>query len=69
MKISISQEWMGKKLGTTNIKHGCKSKFDIDIDIYSSGDKIIVSENNRSVTINPGSLHGVPQEKRRTVNP
>ena len=47
---------MGNKQGPTNLKHVCKSKLDIDIDIDPSGDNGIVSENNRSVTIDPGSL-------------
>ena len=46
----------GKKARPTNRKHGYKSKVDIDIDIDPSGDNRIVSENNRSVTIDPGSL-------------
>ena len=59
MKMSISQEWMGNKLGPTNFKHGCESKIDIDLEIEPSGDNGIVSENNRSVTINTG---GIPSE-------
>ena len=33
MEMSSSQEWMGNKRGPANIKQGCESKFDIDIDI------------------------------------
>ena len=47
---------MGDRQGPTNLKHGCKSKLDIDLDIDPSGDNVIVSENNWSVTINPGSI-------------
>ena len=56
MEMSISQEWMVKRQGPTNLKHGCKSKLDIDIDIDPSGDNGIVFENNRSVLIDPGSI-------------
>ena len=55
MEVSISQECMGKKLAPTNRKHGCESKMDINIDIEPSGENAIVSENNRSVKIDPGS--------------
>ena len=54
--MSSSQEWMENKRGPTNRKHGCDSKFNIDIYIDPSGDNGIVSENNLSVTIYPGSL-------------
>ena len=54
--MSISQEWMGNNRGSKNCKHGCESKFDIDLDIEPSGDNGIFSENNWSVTIDPGSL-------------
>ena len=47
---------MGNKQGPTNLRHGCKSKFDIDPEIDPSGDNRIVSENNLSVTIDPGGL-------------
>ena len=53
MEISISRDWMWNKLGATNHKHGCKSRFDIVIDILPSRDNVIVSENNLSVTIDP----------------
>ena len=56
MEMSISQECMGNKQDHTNLKHECKSKLDIDLDIEPSGDNGIVSKNNRSVTIDPGSL-------------
>ena len=56
MEMSSSQEWMGNKQGPTHLKHECKSKLDIDIDIDPSGENGIVSENNRSVMIDPGSL-------------
>ena len=56
MKMSSSQEWMGDRQGPTNLKHGFKSKLNIYLDIDPSGDTGIVSENNRSVTIEPGSL-------------
>ena len=56
METSSSQEWMGNKRGPTNRKNGCKSKFDIDLDIDPIKDNIIISKNNWSVTINPGSL-------------
>ena len=61
MEMSSSQEWMGNKQGPTNLKHVCKSKLDIDLDIDPSGDNGIVSKNNRSVTIDPGSL---PREEK-----
>ena len=56
MEMTSSQDWMGDRQGPTNIKHECKSKLDIDLDIDPSGDNRIVSENNRSVTIDPESL-------------
>ena len=56
MEMSSSQEWMRNKQGPTNIKHGCKSKLDIDLDIDPSGDNEIVSEKNWSVMIDHGSL-------------
>ena len=56
MEMSSSQECMGNKKGPTNCKHGCKSKFYIDLDIEPSGDNGIVSNNNWSVTIDPGGL-------------
>ena len=59
--MSSSQEWMRNKQGPRNIKYGRKSKSDIDLDIEPSGDNGIVSENNRSVTIDPGSL---PREEK-----
>ena len=52
---------MGDIKGPTNNKHGCMSKLDIDLDIDPSGDNGIVSENIRSVTIDPGSL---PREEK-----
>ena len=56
MEMSSSQEWMGNMQAPKNLKHGCKSKLDIDLEIDPSRDNGIVSENNRSVTIDPGSL-------------
>ena len=47
---------MDNKRGPTNGKHGCESIIDIDLDIEPNGDNEIVSENNRSVIIDPGSL-------------
>ena len=64
MEMSSSQEWMSNKKGPKNLKYGCKSKSDIDLDINPSGDNGIVSKNNRSVTINPGSL---PREEKPSL--
>ena len=47
---------MGAKWGPTNRKHGCESKIGIYIYIDASRDNRIVSENNRSITINPWIL-------------
>ena len=44
MGMSSSQEWTGNKQGPTNLKHGSKSKLDIDIDIDPSGDNGIFSK-------------------------
>ena len=55
MEMSSSKECIGDRQGPTKTKHGCKSKLDIDLDIDPSGDNGIVSKNNRSVTIDPGS--------------
>ena len=46
----------GEQARLKNYKHICESKFDIDIEIDPSGDNIIFSKNNRSVTIDHGSL-------------
>ena len=52
---------MGDRQGPKNLKNGYKSKHDIGLDIDPSGDNGIVSKNNRSVTIDPGSL---PREEK-----
>ena len=54
MEMPISQEWMGNKRGPTNRKYRLESKIDIDLEIDPSRNNIIVSENNRSVTIDNG---------------
>ena len=56
MEMSSSQEWMGKKLRPTIHKHVFESKIDMNIKIDPSGENGIISENNQSVTIDPGIL-------------
>ena len=49
-------ERVRNKRGPTDRKHGCDSKIDIDLDIEPSGDNEIISDNSRSLMINPGIL-------------
>ena len=46
----------GEQVRPQKLQHSYKSRIDIDIDIDRSGDNGIFSDNNRSVTIDPGSL-------------